>query len=151
MNAPGSRIRFILKTLLPALLAITLYIAAFFIVLIPQFEETVHGRKREMIRELTHSAWGILSYWHQQEAAGLLTRQRAQQEAVSQVEQLRYGADRKDYFWITDTFPVMVMHPYRPDLNGQDLSDMRDSSGKLLFVEMARVVRSHGEGYVDYT
>ncbi len=151
MNAPGSRIRFILKTLLPALLAIGLYIAAFFIVLIPQFEETVHGRKREMIRELTHSAWGILSYWHQQEAAGLLTRQRAQQEAVSQVEQLRYGADRKDYFWITDTFPVMVMHPYRPDLNGQDLSDMRDSSGKLLFVEMARVVRSHGEGYVDYT
>ena len=30
--------------------------------------------------------------------------------------------------------PTMVMHPYLPELNGQDLTDYEDKAGKKLFV-----------------
>lgn len=147
----GHRSRFIVKTLLPTLLTIGLFITSFFFVLIPQFEEMIHGRKREMIRELTSNAWSILDHWHRQEQNGTLTRDQAQRSAIAQIEALRYGDDNKDYFWITDGAPAMIVHPYRPDLNGQGLGDFTDSHGKLLFVEMARTVARDGEGYVDYT
>jgi PAS domain S-box-containing protein len=47
----------------------------------------------------------------------------------------------------------MVMHPYRPDLNGKDLTDYTDSenkSGKKLFVEFVRLVKHSGAGYLEY-
>ena len=46
--------------------------------------------------------------------------------------------------------PRMVMHPYRPDLNGQDISTYADPAGKKLFVESVALVRAHGDSYVDY-
>jgi signal transduction histidine kinase len=44
----------------------------------------------------------------------------------------------------------MIMHPYRPDLEGRDVSDFIDPSGKRLFVEMVAVVEMHTAGFVDY-
>jgi methyl-accepting chemotaxis protein len=73
-----------------------------------------------------------------------------QADAAAIIQALRYGPENKDYFWINDTHPRMVMHPYKPELNGQDLTDNKDPNGKRLFVEFARVCREHGGGFVDY-
>ena len=70
-------------------------------------------RKRELIRELTNSAWSILASYERDERNGLFTREQAQAQAITRVEALRYGEEGKDYFWIQDLQPRMVMHPYR--------------------------------------
>jgi methyl-accepting chemotaxis protein len=44
----------------------------------------------------------------------------------------------------------MIMHPLKPELNGQDLSDTKDPTGKRLFVEFAETVKRQGSGVVDY-
>ena len=44
----------------------------------------------------------------------------------------------------------MIMHPYRTDLDGQDLSDFTDPRGVPIFVEFAELVRRKDEGYIDY-
>jgi len=106
--------------------------------------------KREMIKELTNSAWSILSKYENDERDGLLTREAAQDIARSRIQFLRYGEENKDYFWITDLTPVMVMHPFRPDLNGKDLNNFTDPHGKKLFVEFVETVLKSEHGYVDY-
>ncbi len=103
-----------------------------------------------MIRELTNSAWSILASYERDEQNGLLTREEAQALAISRIEALRYGAESKDYFWIQDMQPRMIMHPYRSDLNGQDLSSFTDPRGVRIFVEFAELVDRKGEGYIDY-
>ncbi len=106
--------------------------------------------KREMIQELTNTAWSILSEFETEERIGLLTHEEAQKNAISRIEFLRYGDENKDYFWITDTFPNMVMHPFRTDLNGKDLSNFTDPHGKKLFVECVETVKESDQGYVNY-
>jgi len=106
--------------------------------------------KREMIQELTNSAWSILSEFETDERNGLLTREDAQKSAISRIQYLRYGDESKDYFWITDTFPNMIMHPFRVDLNGKDLSNFTDPHGKKLFVECVETVKESDHGYVNY-
>lgn len=103
-----------------------------------------------MIRELTHSAWSILDKYHKDEQSGLLTREEAQKQAISRIEYLRYGDENKDYFWITDMQPVMIMHPYRQEMDGRDLANYADPEGKKLFVEAVNVVKGSREGYIDY-
>ena len=44
----------------------------------------------------------------------------------------------------------MIMHPYKPELNGTDLTENKDPQGKHLFLEMVKVCRRSGGGFVDY-
>lgn len=138
------------KTLLPTLLTIALFIIAIFIVVIPQFENIILDRKREMIRELTNSTVSMINRWHEVQLKGLISDNDAKKNAIDLIKNLRYGEELKDYFWVTDLHPTMIVHPYRPDLDGSDLTDFEDLKDKRLFVEMVRVVQNSGEGYVDY-
>lgn len=138
------------RTVPPALLAILLFSGVVFLYLLPSVDRVVMDQKRLLIRELTESAWNVLARFEAEERAGRMTRAEAQAAAVAQARNLHYGQENKDYFFIIDETPRMVVHPYRPDLEGTDLVDFRDPDGKRLFVEMAEAVRRDGAGYVDY-
>ncbi|MGI5819157.1 MAG: DUF294 nucleotidyltransferase-like domain-containing protein [Armatimonadota bacterium] len=144
------RRHFLLHVVLPTVLAILLFVGAIFAVLLPAFERSLLDRKRETIRELTQSAWSIIAAFHQDTLAGELTAEEAQERAAERVGQLRYGPEGKDYFWIQDMQPRMIMHPWRPDLVGEDVSDFTDPRGVRIFVKFVEVVREQGGGYVDY-
>ena len=139
-----------LRILLPTLIVIALFLAAIWGLILPSFEQTLLERKRELIRELTNSAWSILASYERDEQSGLLSREQAQALAIAQIQALRYGPEGKDYFWIQDMQPRMIMHPYRDDLNGQELLSFTDPRGVPIFVEFADLVRREGEGYIDY-
>ncbi len=139
-----------MRIILPVTLTLILFGMTIFLLLIPLIEEKLMDGKREMIRELTESSWSILAAHAQREKDGLLTRAQAQASAIENLRRLRYGPELKDYFWINDMQPRIVMHPYRPDLEGQDISEYADPNGKRLFVEFVKVVRADGAGFVDY-
>lgn len=135
---------------LPVFFTILLFVTAIFFVLLPQLEDSFHARKKEMIRELTETTWSLLGTYHERELSGELTRNEAQQRALLRIHKLRYGPEKKDYFWINDMEPRMIMHPYRTDLEGKNLADYQDSNGKYPFVEFVEIVQQQGAGYVDY-
>ncbi len=142
--------KFYIKIILPSVISILLFILTIFLFIIPHFQQNIMNGKREMIKELTNSALSILSKYENDERRGLLTRDEAQKTAVSRIQYLRYGEENKDYFWITDMQPKMIIHPYRTDLNGKDLSNFSDPHGKKLFVEFVNTVKESEHGYVDY-
>lgn len=139
-----------IRGILPTVIILALFSASVFGIIVPAFERGILDQKREMIRELTNSAWNILAKYENDVRAGLTGGDEAKRAAVAQIQNLHYGSQMKDYFWINDTRPVMIIHPYRSDLNGRDLSDFKDPRGKRLFVEMAETVKRDGAGYVDY-
>ena len=147
---PSQRRGFILRIVLPAVLAVILFILAIFFVVIPTFEDELLAGKQETTQELTRAAISILDDYYQQETSGELTREESQTQAAAVIEQLRWGDDNLDYFWITDMHPTMIMHPYLPELNGQDLTTFEDKAGNYLFVDMVKVVEDDGSGFVNY-
>jgi len=141
---------FFLRVILPAILAFISFSGLIFGMLIPGFENALMERKREMIKELSQTAGSLCHHYYQKQQIGLLTMQEAQTRTIESIRAIRYGNERKDYFWITDEYPVMIMHPYRPDLEGKDLSGLKDKQGKAMFREFVNVARSGNGGYVDY-
>ncbi len=142
--------KFFVNIVLPTFLTILLFFLAIFFIIIPRFKESIMMGKRQMIKELTNSAASILEKYEADERNGLMTADMARKTAISRIQYLRYGDENKDYFWITDMKPDMVMHPYRSDLNGKSLAGFTDPHGKKLFVEMVDVTRRNGHGYVEY-
>jgi len=151
-SADSSRIALpaMLRILCPPLLAVALFVLAFFGVLLPATEKHLVGQKKAALAALTQVGRDILSYYETQARTGNLTVDAAKGLAVRQIRELRYGPEGKDYFWINDMRPVMVMHPYRPDLEGRDLSDYADPNGKRLFKAVVDVAGRDGAGYVTY-
>ena len=141
---------YLLRLVVPTVLTNILFISAFFFFIIPSIRNTSMDRKKEMIRELTTSAWNILDKFHADEKDGLLTRQQAQRQVIEQIRNLHYGQQMKDYFWINDMTPRMIIHPTRTELNGKDLSNYADPDGRNIFAEIVRVVAESGSGYVNY-
>ena len=106
--------------------------------------------KKETIFELTNTVWSLLEEYHQEVLHQDLPEDTAKILAAERIEQIRYGNEYKDYFWIIDKQPVMIMHPYRPELTNTNLSNYEDPDGKLLFVEATKIVAEKGEGYLNY-
>ncbi|MEJ5357128.1 MAG: methyl-accepting chemotaxis protein [Desulfobacterales bacterium] len=111
------------------------------------FREELLAGKKETLKSQVQTAVSLIEAVTADPA---LSAEEKGQRAAALVKALRYGPENKDYFWINDLHPRMVMHPYKPELDGRDLTDHQDPAGKRLFVEFARVGRQSGEGFVDY-
>ena len=111
-------------------------------------KSTLLEGKELKTQHVVETAYGVLEHFHDEEKAGRLTREEAQRQAIEALRKFRY--EGKEYFWLNDMKPVMIMHPFRPALEGQDLSGLADRNGRRMFVEMVKVVSRQQEGLVEY-
>ena len=107
------------------------------------------GARRASLVRLTETAAAVIDgYVKRSQGADAATVAQAKRDAAAVVGTMRYGTS--DYFWIDDMTPRMVMHPIKPELDGQDLRGYKDPTGRPLFVEMVATVRAHGRGFESY-
>jgi methyl-accepting chemotaxis protein len=131
-----------------------LLIATIVMVLIPftniiiDYKQDLMTAKEVKTRQIIEVSYGVLEHFQQQHQLGILSQDQAQTQAKEAINRLRY--EDNDYFWINDLTPNMVMHPIKPDLNGKNLSSVKDPTGKALFLDMVSVAKAKGEGYVNY-
>ena len=114
-----------------------------------EFKNQMVLDRKVQLEFLVETAMSIMERFQSQAVSGAMSETEAQKAALANIKALRY--DKTNYFWINDTTPRMVMHPIKPELDGQDLSGSKDPSGKPLFVEMVKVVKQEGgAGFVPY-
>ena len=149
--APGVRlfraVRFSAKAAIISLAFVVPLLALVAWQLMHQSDRAMKARA-DATRQHVEIAHGILVQAHALETKGKLTRDQAQQWALDTVAGLRY--EGTEYFWINDMHPHVVMHPIKPDLNGKDVSDLKDPNGLRLFKAFVDKVRSEGKGFVAY-
>ena len=104
--------------------------------------------KEDAARSLVETAVSLAAHYHARAESGELAGDEARAAAMAAIKALRFGSD--DYFWINDMQPRMVMHPFRPELDGTDLSGVADPDGVHLFVEAVERVKAGGGGFIYY-
>src|SRR5690606_10054646 len=75
-------------------------------------------------RQGGEAADGVVTYYGSLEQKGTMSRPEAQLAALGVLANMRYG--HEDYFYVSDLDARMVMHPVRPELDGTDVSTMKD-------------------------
>jgi methyl-accepting chemotaxis protein len=137
-------------------LLLSLFLTVIFVCVIGTFmlfqiqHQVLEGRKVKT-QHLVELAYSIIEYHYKDsvDGGGAITRDEAQQAALKELSQIRY--DKKEYFWVNDETPKMLMHPYKPELNGKNLSETKDPTGKALFLEMIQVSKANADGgFVNY-
>lgn len=138
------------KVVLPIGISVTLFVFIIFGIHIPDVEKRLLEQKKAQIHDLTQTAIDVIEYQRKLAQQGKITEKEAKTQAAAIIAGMKFGPERKDYFWITNYEPRMVVHPYRSDLDGKMLDDFTDPKGKHLFNDMVQAVKLNGEGYVDY-
>lgn len=104
--------------------------------------------KSQETKNLVEVPYSLLVRQHQLETEGRISRSEAQKRAIEAVRAMRYEGN--NYFWINDEHPTMVMHPMKPELDGKDLTALKDPSGKAIFVEFVNAAKGSDGGFVYY-
>ncbi|MBP8183998.1 MAG: cache domain-containing protein, partial [Rhodoferax sp.] len=110
--------------------------------------QTSYDARKVAIRQSVEIAASIVDWAYKQETSGQLTRAQAQAMATKAVNDARYSG--KEYFWINDMDVRMVTHPFKPELNGKDVSTVKDPDGNAVFVQFVEAVKKDGSGYLSY-
>jgi methyl-accepting chemotaxis protein len=113
-----------------------------------ELASSLNQQKQIELRHLGELALGIVKEEHAAAQKGDVPAADAQKRAMARIAALRYG--NNDYYWINDMHPKMVMHPIKPEMNGNDLSTYKDPNGNLLFVDFVNTVKKDGSGFVPY-
>lgn len=116
-------------------------------ILLSKHDRMLEDRKRAT-RVAVETAWGIMESLDKSAQQGDMSLEEAKRQAIHQIKFMRY--DEKEYFWINDMHPNMVMHPTKPEMDGKDISQFKDPNGKMFFSEMVKAVKANGQGFVDY-
>ena len=129
---------------------VVLFIGLIVMVVIPTLREEIYHEKETMTREMVTVGLNVLERYYEMEQEGILNEDEAQEQAIQTIEAMTFGDNNQDYYWINDFHPKMIMHPFRPDLEGKDLTYYEDPDGLNLFVEFVRVCEEQGSGFVPY-
>jgi methyl-accepting chemotaxis protein len=141
------RLNFAAKALIVSLMFVVPLLSLLGHMLWSAGEQATQSRM-DATRQHVEVAHGVLAWAQGLERDGKLSREQAQALARQAVAGLRY--DRQEYFWIQDLEPRVVMHPFKPELNGQDVGNIKDPNGLALFKAFADTARRQGKGFVSY-
>ena len=112
-----------------------------------KYESTL-AEKRLAVQHVVDSALGIVKFYEAEAAAGRLTVDEAKARAANSIRQMRYNGS--EYLWINDLDAKMLMHPTKPDLEGKDVSGLKDANGNPFLLNMIAATKKDGAGFVDY-
>ena len=150
LNGHALTFSIIARTIVPAAATFLLVLFAFWFFALPTMRKNLVDARKAMIKEETNTAWNILDELRQDAEEEGWTVEEAQERAKEFIGELRYGPDNKDYFWINDITPRIIVHPYVPELNGRDVSEYEDLNGVRMFARMADLCKREGGGFVSY-
>ena len=116
--------------------------------LVWQQYQSSYAARKAAIKQSVEVVSSIVESTYKQEVAGQLTREQAQALAIKAVNDARYAG--KEYFWINDMDVRLITHPFKPELNGKDVSGVKDPDGNAVFVRFVDTVKKDGAGYLSY-
>ncbi|MBV5335601.1 cache domain-containing protein, partial [bacterium] len=90
-------------------------------VAVQQLYNQLLAERQRHTRELVETAVSHVDELHRQAEEGRMAKDEAKARALEEIAALRYNG--RNYFWVTDTRPVLLAHPEAPDLVGRNVDD----------------------------
>ncbi|EGF93145.1 methyl-accepting chemotaxis protein MCP signaling domain protein [Asticcacaulis biprosthecium C19] len=128
-------------------LALVAFVAVSAVALL-DYRQVMLGDRMDKTRNVVEVAGSAVRGQYERFQKGEISEAEAKAAAIAQVKALRY--EGQNYFWIIDDQAQMIMHPFKPELDGTEAADIKDPNGVRLFSEMTVAVEPGHDGFVRY-
>ncbi|MBI3445793.1 MAG: cache domain-containing protein [Magnetospirillum sp.] len=110
--------------------------------------DTLVEDRRQSLKQIVDSAVSVADGFRTRAAKGEFSEDEARRLAVETLRTWRYGSN--DYVFINSYANSAIMHPLRPEMEGQDQTNLKDPNGIFITRSMVEVSRANGAGFVAY-
>lgn len=145
------KIKIALLTLIPLILAITAIAAAtaqqtkqLASTQANSFENQLIATKKEELRNYMGLAYSAIKNVYENKH---IDKIHAKQEVYDTLKSMELGKD--GYFFVYDYAGINIVHPRKPELEGENLIDFQDDNGKYLIKELIQKAKNGG-GFTRY-
>jgi len=104
--------------------------------------------REQHLSDVVDTAIATLIEIDDQAKAGALTHEQAITLGQETMMKMRYG--ESGYFFVLNNQNIMIAHPIKPELNGTDQTDIKDTHGTYIFQEMIEIATTKGRGALTY-
>ncbi len=105
--------------------------------------------KRTELQSVVQTAASTVQAYYDRFQSGELTEAEAKAQALEAVRPMRYQGN--EYFFIDDyNTMTLLMHPTKPEKEGNDRSQESDGRGKFFLQELLGKVKADGSGFETY-
>ncbi len=149
----GFLMKHFFQIFLPVLVLMIFSFFIIFMIVIPLLEKKYLQNKHDMCRTLVELAISDLYSRQIEVTNGSVSLEEAQERAITRFRYYRFGDDGRDYFWFQGPDSIMIMHPYRPDLEGRKPDNIPGPDGRMiseLYRELYKTAEQPGGGFVEY-
>ena len=136
--------------IIPSFCTLFLFLLSFLLIFKPLVREGFISRKKEMLTNVIDISISEIRQYKNLADRGEMSEEDAKREALSSIENFRYGENNEEYFFILDFAGNLLMHPFTKDLVDSSVLRYKDPNGIELFQEMENVVAKSQKGFVEY-
>jgi two-component system CheB/CheR fusion protein len=140
----------VVKNLTAPFLLYLLVIIAFWVFAMPMFKSNIMNEKKQQIRSITKVASSLVNHYYERYKIGELSEEDAKQRVLERLDEIRYGAENKDYIWILNTDGTVVLHPYLKKLVGKNIDEIKSPERKTALKQMLNLANDKSDGYLEY-
>ncbi|WP_237151488.1 methyl-accepting chemotaxis protein [Oryzibacter oryziterrae] len=118
---------------------------------VQSYKNNIFADTNDRLSLLVASAYSVVADYQAKSTTGELSEQDAKARALAALRVMRYGPS--GYFWIHDMDMRVVMHPLKPEWEGQIKSDVKQPDGTPLYGAMNDAIRNNGgeDAFYSYT
>lgn len=119
--------------------------------IIPIFSFKIEENKKDQTRTAVEIVMTLIKDVDAKVQLGKWSQQEAQDFVKLAIKTLRYN--KEEYFWINDLNARMVSHGVKSELDGKDVSNMKDPQGVQIFTEFVSIVNNSSthSGFLHYS
>jgi methyl-accepting chemotaxis protein len=112
-----------------------------------QLRTHIFEGRRDQLTTAVAAAHSIVAAYQDQAAQGRLPVAEAQKLARDALRSMRFGAGNKDYIYIWTTDGGGVMHPFKPEWDGQPmLGKVKDGNGVDIVLALVEAMKRSADG-----
>jgi PAS domain S-box-containing protein len=128
-----------IRMLSPSLVIFTVFMVMIFAYLVPSLEKNHLKSKEDQCRHLVEIVINYLASLNSDVINGKVGEREAKDRALERIRSFRFGNDTKDYFWILDKKGIVIMHPFRRDIENINPDEVTGPDGEILMKLMIRM------------
>ena len=107
------------------------------------FKERENG-----LKNVVSMASGAVNALYARQESGAMTQAQAQADAFGIIDTMRFGAEADNYVFTFNSQASILSHPRRDP--GSSMANYTDPQGKSVYLELIKVAKANGAGYVEY-
>eukprot|EP01034_Spumella_vulgaris_P024725 gene24725-31100_t len=109
----------------------------------------VTDERQAAVNHVVDLGYSLVESYAAEVAAGRLELPAAKEQALARLSKLRFD-NGKNFLFVIDSAPLMLMHPTGGSLIGTNVGDRKDPDGVAYYRELAAMGQKNGQGFVSY-